>query len=128
MKKHNALAGIDIVIAVVAIIIFSTLILSLITTNASENIKIAKETIAMIYMTEIFENVGIAEFDNVTEENKDSLVPQGVNGDYDVIINVVDINSNDDKTGIMKKIELTLKYKIGDKTYECSMERLKARE
>lgn len=128
MKKNNALAGIDIVIAVVAIIIFSTLILSLITTNVTGNVKIAKETIAMIYMTEIFENIGTANYDNVTEGSKDSFIPSNVSGDYDVEFKVTEHEPNSEaNSDIMKKIELTLKYKIGDKTYKCSMERLKAR-
>lgn len=128
MKKNNALAGIDIIIAVVAIIIFSTLILSLITTNVTGNVKIAKETIAMIYMTEIFENIGTADYGNVTESNIDKFIPSNVSGDYEVEFKVTEHKPNSEADGeIMKKIELTLKYKIGDKTYECSMERLKAR-
>lgn len=127
MKKNNALAGIDIVIAVVAIIIFSTLILSLITTNVTGNVKIAKETIAMIYMTEIFEKIGTANYDNVTKANKEEFISSNVFGDYEVEFKVTEHKPNGEADNIMKKIELTLKYKIGDKTYECSMERLKAR-
>lgn len=128
MKNQNALAGVDIIIALVAIIIFSTLILSLITTNVSENIKIAKETIAIIYMTEIFEKIGIADYDDVSKAKKDDFISSNVSGDYEVEFEVTEHKKAGEDYGIMKKIKLALKYKIGDKTYECSMERLKARE
>lgn len=123
MKKNNALAGIDIVIAVVAIIIFSTLILSLITTNVTGNVKIARETIATIYMTEIFEKIGLADYDDVTKERSKEFIPENVSGDYNVEFYVTKHGKED----ILKKVKLTLKYEIGGKTYECSMERLKAR-
>lgn len=124
MKKNNALAGIDIVIAVVAIIIFSTLILSLITTNVTGNVKIARETIATIYMTEIFEKIGLADYDDVTADNNVKFIPENVSGDYEIKFSVTPYPEEED---ILKIVKLTLKYEIGGKTYECSMERLKAR-
>lgn len=124
MKKNNALAGIDIVIAVVAIIIFSTLILSLITTNVTGNVKVARETIATIYMTEIFEKIGLADYDDVTEDENNEFISENVLGDYEVEFSVTQYPKEED---ILKIVKLTLKYEIGGKTYECSMERLKAR-
>lgn len=126
IKKEVGLAGIDMVIAVIAIIIFTTLILALMSNNVMENVKNAEETMAMIYITEIFENIGIADYDNVTNDNKENFIPQQVYNNYGVNLTIgnVDGKSQD----ILKKINLVLTYKIGNKTYSCSAERIKAKE
>ena len=41
-----------------AVMIFSSLIFAMIFNNAVENVKLKKETMAMIYITEIFETIG----------------------------------------------------------------------
>lgn len=125
-RENTGLAGIDMVIAVIAIIIFTTLILALMSNNVMENVKNAEETMAMIYITEIFENIGIADYDNVTNDNKENFIPQQVYNNYNVNLTIgnVDGKSQD----ILKKINLVLTYKIGNKTYSCSAERIKAKE
>lgn len=125
IKKENGLAGIDMTVAIIAIIIFSTLILALITNNAMDNVKIAKETMAMIYITEIFENIGIADYNSVSEENKENFIPaEALNKDYEIELRIDDIE-NEEK--ILKKVYLTLKYEVGNKKYSCSMERVKTK-
>lgn len=130
LKKDNALAGIDMIIAIVVVMIFSVLILTLITNNALENVKNAKETMAMIYITEIFENIGMAEYDTVSKENANTFISQEILNNYDVEMRVEDtfekIENKDQD--ILKKVYLTLTYEIGNKVYSCSMERLKIRE
>lgn len=125
MKKENGIAGVDIIIAIIAVMIFSTLILTLITNNAKESVKSAKETIAMIYMTEFFENISIAGYDEITQDNINKFIPEGVEGNYQVQINVEDNIYGDED--IIKKIQLTLTYEINNRTYEYSMEKLKVR-
>lgn len=127
IKEEKGLTGIDISIAVIAIIISTTLILALMCHNGLENLKIAKETMGMIYITEVFENIGILDYDNITEENKDSFISKEIYDNYKVDITV---NNNIDgkEQDIIKKINLTLTYKIGNKTYSCSAERLKSKE
>lgn len=128
-KKDNALAGVDIVITVIVVIIFSALIFTLIQNNAMENFKISRETMAMIYATEIFENIGIAKYDDVIEKNIDNFIPKEVLSNYKVDMKI-DENVEDIQEGqeLIKKISLTLKYNIGNKEYDCYMERLKVRE
>lgn len=129
-KSKDGLAGIDMVIAVVAITIFSALIISLMYYNATENIKVTKETLAMIYITEVFENIGIANYEDVTQDNISNLIPEAVyNSGYDIEISVVnpDIENVEEQDNI-KKVKLTLTYEVGSKTYTCSMERLKVKE
>lgn len=128
IKKNSGLAGIDIVIAIIAIVIFTTLILALMYNNAMENIKIVKETLAMVYITEIFENIGIADFDEVTAGNENNFIPKEVNKNYEVNLKIEDEFEDLEKQNIIKKINIIIKYEIGDKTYSCSAERLKAKE
>ncbi len=129
IKKENAFVGVDIIIAIIAIIFFSTLIISMIYSNALENAKLKKETLAMISITEIFENIGIENYENVTEENINNLVPTYVTKNYEVDLTIT--NQFDDVTNyedIMKKVQVTLTYDLGNKTYTCSMERMKIKE
>lgn len=128
MKKDKALAGIDMIIAIIVVIIFSTLILSLITNNALENVKTAKESMAMIYITEIFENIAIEKYENVTEDNINKFIPeQALLDNYRVEMKIEE-NINEIPEDIIKKVTITLFYKINEKEYQYSMERLKIRE
>lgn len=130
LKEEKALAGIDMVLAIMVIIIFSALILTLITNNALENLKTAKESETIIYLTEILENIGIEKYDNITEENIiNNLIPEEVKVKYQVEVNVQEEFSEiSDKDKIIKKIDIKLIYEIADKKYECYMERLKVKE
>lgn len=129
IRNKDALAGLDMIISIVAIFIFSVLIISLMYNNAIENIKLAKENLAMIHITEIFENVGIEKFENITQENIYNLIPEGVQNNYEVEIIVEDeIEGVTQEQNILKKIKATLTYEVGDKKYTCSMERLKVKE
>lgn len=139
IKKNSGLAGIDMVIAIIAIAIFSTLIISMMYSNVLENVKLKKETLAMIYITEIFENVGIQDYDvydylgltqnykQITEPNV--LVPQEIIDNYTVEMKVITQVEGETYTeDILKNIGVKLTYEIGDKTYSCTMERRKIKE
>lgn len=126
IKKDTGLAGIDMAIAVIAIVIFTTLILGLMCSNALENVKISKETMAMLYITEIFENIGISDYDNVTEKNKELFIPKELYNNYEVDMSIT--NAEGKEQNILKKINIVLKYNVGNKTYSCSAERLKSKE
>ena len=141
IKKENGLAGVDLVIATIAIIAFSTIIVFLMYNNTMENIKLKKETLAMIYITEILENVGIENYLNLVngtyEDIKnnsynssiENLLPSNMAEGYKVDITITnelkDVENNED---IIKKIIVTLTYSINNKNYTYSMERMKIKE
>lgn len=141
LKKDKGLAGVDIVIAIIALMVFSTLIISLIYNNVAENVKLKKETLAMIYITEIFENVGIESYENLENGSYEdlgkndytdiieNLVPEDAKTEYrvDIVITneLENVENNED---IMKKVVVTLTYSVNDKSYTCSMERMKIKE
>lgn len=129
IKNEKGLAGVDVIIAIIAITIFSTLIISLMYNNVLENVKLKKETLATIYLTETFENIGIENYENITEENINSLVPQEARENYNVEMTVTNefenVTNNED---IMKKVIVKMSYVVGNKSYSCSMQRMKVKE
>lgn len=128
-NKEKGLAGIDIVIAIIAIMIFSTLIISMIYNNLVENVKLKKGTLAMIYLTEIFENVAIEKYENVTQSNIGNFIPEQMKDIFQVeILVATDFEGITNAENIMKKVTVKLSYQIDDKTYNCSMERIKIKE
>ena len=131
IKKANGFVGIDMAVALVAIMAFSGLIISLMYNNYLSNVKLKKTALATIYLTEIFENVGIASYDYVTQENVDEFIPNTLEeNNYQVKI-TVDTNLNISETqneDIVKKVTAVISYSINNKEYQYTMERLKIKE
>lgn len=129
VKKNNGFVGIDMVIAIIALMIFSTLIITMIYNNIVANVKLKKDALAMIYITEIFENIAIADYANVTQDNKNAFIPIGALEVFNVNLNIT--NNLDGVTAgedIIKKVKATLTYEVDGKNYSCSMERMKVKE
>ena len=134
IRKNNGLAGMDMILAIMAIMIFSTLIFSLMYNNALENLKIKKEALSTIYLTETLEKVGIATFDEITQEYIDggNLFPTDMPTTYKMEIQLItedlDIKDEQKEKNIIKKIVATVTYRVGNKDYKLSMERMKVKE
>ena len=136
-KNNNGFVGVDMTIAVFAIIIFSTLIVSLMFNTFLENLKIKKEALATIYLTETLENVGIVNYDDITQENIDSgvinLIPPDIESynytmKIEVLTDSLSLSDAQKQTGIVKKVKATISYIIGNKNYQYIMERAKIKE
>lgn len=141
VRNNKGVAGVDIVIAIIAITIFSTLIISMIYSNVTENVKLKKENLAMIAITEIFEKVGIENYSNLENgtyndignnnysEVIENLVPQYAIDNFKVDLIITDqLEDVNNMENIIKKIKITLTYEVGNKTYNCSMQRMKVKE
>ena len=131
MKKNNekGFIGVDMTLAILAIMIFSGLIISLMYNNTLENLKVRKETLATIYLTQVLENVGIATYDEVIQENITDFIPEDMEQDYYNIDIVVSEDTNvPGEEKIIKKVEATISYELGNKKYQYSMERIKIKE
>lgn len=124
-KNQNGFVGVDMAITIIAIVTFSTLIISLMYNNFLENAKLKKEALAIVYITETFENVGMTQFDEITQESIDNLLPEDAK-EYYTVNSSVNLLENDEQ--IIKKISVTLTYDVGNKTYNVTMDRLKAKE
>ncbi len=131
IKKNNGFIGVDMGIAVIAILAFSGLIISLMYNNYLENARVKMEAMSTIYLTEILENIGIANYNDVNNEKTDNLIPTYIkNSNYNVQITVAsDLDLLDtQKEDIIKKVNVTVSYKLANKEYKHTMERIKVKE
>ena len=129
IKNSKGFTQTDIVVAVVAIIFFTTLIVALMTNVKVQSTKLKGKLLANIYLTEALENVGILQYDYVTEENKNLIFPKMT----DVFTPQLSISklTDEDNTkdeDVIKKVEVKITYQIGNKTYEETAKRIKVKE
>jgi len=129
IKENSGMVGVDMVIAIIAVMIFSTLIITMISNIIMQNVKLKKDTLAIIYLTEIFENVAIEPYGNITQNKINNLVPQAAKDNYTVTMKVTtNFSDISNYQNIMKKVEATLTYQLEGKTYSCYMQRMKIKE
>ena len=121
-KNSKGFVGTDIIISIIAIVLFSSLILALILNNSSKSVKLYKDAQATLYLTETLEKIGIS----VYSENYENCKPQeAIEKGYTITIDEPKkIGEND----IIQKISVDIKYKIGNKTYKQTMTRTKIKE
>lgn len=129
IKNSKGFTQTDIVVAVIALIFFTTLIVALMANVKVESTKLKGKLLADIYLTEALENVGILQYDYITEENKDLIFPSMTDVfDSQISVSKIKDEDQDKEDDIIKKVELKITYKIGNKTYEESAKRLKVKE
>ena len=135
LRNNKGLVAMDMVLSILAILIFSVIIISMMYNNFLENTKIKKQALAIIYLTETLENVGIAEYDDITQDNINNgnidLIPKDIeDSNYKIKIEVItddlDLAENQSEK-IVKKIRATISYDLGNKTYQHYMERIKSK-
>lgn len=131
LKKESGFTGIDITIAIIAVVLFTSIILSLMYNVKYQNLKQVYKLTANIYLTETLENIGIADYDNVisTDSSKNTeLIPE-LSNIFTEKIDVEKISDQDNtKEDLVKKVTVTISYKIGNKTYEEVTQRLKIKQ
>lgn len=122
-KNSKGFVGTDIIISIIAVIIFSGLIFSMMYNNFWENLKIKADSLAIIYLTETLEQIGIADYEEVTQENSMNFMSADLlNSYYNINLEVTQENE------ITKKIRATISYKLVNKRYQQSIERIKIKE
>lgn len=133
----------DAIIALVIIILFSGLIITLITKVTVESKKVKIYSKQMDYITEIFEKVEQLAYDDVTEGNLiDYINTQNLDvvkaasdlpsvaqtAAYKIAINVENYNEtegNTDKLDYIKIIKVTVKSTLAGRDYLTEMSRIK---
>ena len=121
-KTKHGFTGIDILLAIVVIILFTTVIASLMYNIKYENLKIKNKLISNIYLIETLENIGIASYDSITSDNL-SVFPEDMPNSLQKSIEVTETHKD-----IIKKVKVTISYNIEDRTYENILERLKIKD
>ena len=82
VKSENGMITTDVVLSIVAIMVFSLLFVALMYNNALENNKLKLQGLAIADITQTFESIGIANYSNVTNANADSFIPHDVTAPY----------------------------------------------
>ena len=127
-KSNKGFTGIDIVLSIIIVITFTSIIVSLMYSVKMENYRIKAMAISNIYLVETLENIGIANYDEIKSDNTD-LFPKEMSTEFEKKIEVTSISNEDtSKEDIIKKVKVTIAYKIGNKNFEETAERLKAKE
>ena len=127
-KNSKGFVGTDIIISIIAIVLFSSLILALILNNSSKSVKLYKDAQATIYLTETLENIGNATYVKTIdyEDEYDLCKPtDATDKKYKITINKPETLGEND---IIQKISVDIEYNIGDKTYKQTMTRTKIKE
>lgn len=124
-RSKKGFTGIDISISIIAIIIFTSTILSLMYNVKLQNLKLEYQLLANIYLTETLENIGIAKYDEIIETNN-KLIPE-MSDKFKIEMKISKINEEDTtKTeDILKKVKVKISYEIKNKIYYQEIERLK---
>ena len=132
LKEKKGLTGIDIVLTVIIVILFTSIILSLMYNVKQQNLKQVYKQASNIYLTETLENIGIADYEDIietTSENNSELIPDLPSMFYEKIeVESIKNEENPNKEDIIKKVTVTIFYTIGNKTYETVAQRLKIKE
>ena len=124
LKKEKGLTGTDIILAVIIVILFTSIIFSLMYNVKKQNLKQVYKSASNIYLTETLENIGIADYEDIietTSEENSELIPE-LPSMFNEKIEVESIKEN-----LIKKVTVTVFYKIENKTYENKVQRLKIR-
>lgn len=135
INSKKGFVGVDMILAIIAVIVFSVLIVALTSNSLIEILKINKKALATIYLTEMLENIAILEYEDVTEEKINAMSEELIPEELDELgyrikiqINEYENNKETENKNIFKKVKVTISYGISNKNYEYSMERLKVKE
>ena len=130
IKSKSGFIGTDMAIAIVAIMAFSGLIFSLMYYHYLENVKLRRSALATIYLTETMEQIGIAGYESVTQEDIEDFIPSDLNDSerpYTITVIVEELEDADED--IIKKVAATISYQVGEsKIYQKTIERIKIKE
>lgn len=134
IKEEKGITGIDIATGIIIIIISSTAILALYYQIYIHMVSIKIHETAIVYITDIFEQIDLADYDSVDTESeiKDSIIKNQIQEPYTYEIAVDKyIESSENTTqnkDIIEKITIKISYQINDKenrTFEMSKIKIK---
>ena len=124
LKKNNGFTGIDIALAVLIITIFMSVIPSLYINLYTSNVEILRREQALGYAISILEKTDELYYNEVNNETfkviEESNAEKSIAGidiarGYDVNINIETYKPEDGDIDVVKTINLTLSYEVGNK-------------
>ena len=137
LKKNNGFTGIDIALAVLIITIFMSVITSLYINLYTSNVEILRREQALGYAISIlaktdelyYNEVNNETFKVIEESNGEkSIAGIDIARGYDVNINIETYEPEDGDIDVVKTINLTLSYEVGNKQKSIDFTKIKEKE
>ena len=134
LKKEEGISGVDITIAIGIIIVFVSIIAVVYINLYMVNIGIERMQRATNYAVQILEKAEELDYDNVTEENFAPDTNRNIQGiniskGYNVNITIEKYAPEDvEDVDVVKKIHVTVSYKVGKKEETVNLHKIKTRE
>ncbi len=133
IKENSGITGIDLVIAIIIMSIFIGVITSLMTGIYKQSLEIQASSNAMAYATIVLEKTDEKSFEEVQEPNFiENLSKSGeinIPEDYEVTFEVSNPdNVSEEVSSVIKKVAVTIKYKINNEEKSILISKLKVKE
>ena len=133
IKENSGITGIDLVIAIIIMSIFIGVITSLMTGIYKQSLEIQASSNAMAYATIVLEKTDEKSFEEVQEPNFiENLSKSGeinIPEDYEVTFEVSNPdNVSEEVSSVIKKVAVTIKYKINNEKKSILISKLKVKE
>ena len=137
LKKNNGFTGIDIALAVLIITIFMSVITSLYINLYTSNVEILRREQALGYAISILEKTDELYYNEVNNETfkvieesngEKSIAGIDIARGYDVNINIETYKPEDGDIDVVKTINLTLSYEVGNKQRNIDFTKIKEKE
>ena len=137
LKKNNGFTGIDIALAVLIITIFMSVITSLYINLYTSNVEILRREQALGYAISILEKTDELYYNEVNNETfkvieesngEKSIAGIDIARGYDVNINIETYKPEDGDIDVVKTINLTLSYEVGNKQKSIDFTKIKEKE
>jgi len=133
IKNEKGAVNVDISTGIIVFIIGSVAVLGLYLTIYKSMARIKIDEMIISYITEICENIDLKNYEDVNTKQKiDSLIaevniPEGYNISCDSI-EESSIIANNDKSDVVKKINLKVEYKLNNETRDYIVSKIKVKE
>lgn len=129
LKSEKGFTMTDLVVAIMIFSIFTGIIGTLMFSSFKTNLQTEMADIAGNYAIQILEDIDKITYDEVKNEMENKYkskfkIPEG----FDLNIEVSNYNEGNNKEDLIKKVKLTITYKLGEKSEKIVFNRLKVKE
>lgn len=129
LSDNKGVTGVDLVIAVIVIAIFTGVITQLMASIYKLSLEIQKSANANAYATMVLEKIDEKSFEEVTENFVTNLKDNkevSIDDSYTITMQITPIDGVDEN--LMKKVALTVKYEISGEERLLRINKLKVKE
>lgn len=130
VKQEKGIAGTDIIIAVMIIVLFSSIVVGGMYNAFYISAENDYTAIAASYVIQFFELVDKMDYDSVTVENLESIRDKSnISSDFDISFNVEKYqDTHEGAKDLIKTVKITINYSVLKKEQTIEMSKLKIKE